>query len=141
MNHTDAVFMPLRREDAVGTPPGGQAEVRAKDRPKPTIPTKEEVENHDPHAHGLRELVQLLCRHASSRATATPGQVRGRQCESDDGLDVLPMLVPNMLRHDPRDLTVAIHGDDFVRGGVGYQLDYLDEHLGEGYRGQAYRKN
>ena len=24
------------------------------------------------------------------------------------------VLVPNLFRHDPRDLTVAIHGDDFV---------------------------
>ena len=58
----------------------------------PTRPTESGSGEPQPHARGLQELVPLLCRHASSRATTSLGQVRERHSESDDGLDVLHFL-------------------------------------------------
>ena len=40
--------------------------------------------------------------------------------------NVAVMLVPNMFRHDPRNFTVAIHGNYVVGQGEGQQLDCLD---------------
>ena len=44
------------------------------------------MENHN---LTLPELVHLLCRHVTSRATTSSSHVRGGHSENDDGLDVL----------------------------------------------------
>ena len=54
---------------------------------------------------------------------------------------VAAVFVPNIFRHDPREFTVAVHGDDFVGEGEVHQLDYLDGILETAFRAQTYRKD